>query len=316
MRSAVHLTPLLTPVLIDGEAVRELVAAEYAKAGFSPADVDTGAVIITGESARKENAAAVLGKLSAFAGEFVVSTAGPDLESVIAGKGSGAYRYSLETGYVTANLDVGGGTTNIVIFDGGETVSRGCFDIGGRLIRLTPELVVEHVSPPARRVAEAVGAELAPGRRIGLDALAKITDKMAELLAQALDLAPSEPLLGALQTPESSRLDAGGRKIDRICFSGGVADCMEPRADGNPVPYGDIGVLLGRSLANGRLARGTPILRGDETIRATVVGAGTYTTTISGSTIHYADRLLPIKNLPALRLTPEEQAACVRGQDI
>lgn len=150
MRSAVHLTPLLTPVLIDGEAVRELVAAEYAKAGFSPADVDTGAVIITGESARKENAAAVLGKLSAFAGEFVVSTAGPNLESVIAGKGSGAYRYSLETGYVTANLDVGGGTTNIVIFDGGETVSRGCFDIGGRLIRLTPELVVETSAP--RRV--------------------------------------------------------------------------------------------------------------------------------------------------------------------
>jgi len=66
-KSQVYLTPLATPILIDGEAVRDLVAAEFRKAGFSPADVDTGAVIITGESARKENAALVLDKLSSFA---------------------------------------------------------------------------------------------------------------------------------------------------------------------------------------------------------------------------------------------------------
>ena len=53
-KSEVYLTPLLTPVLIDGAAVREIVAGEYRRAGFTPAEVDTGAVIITGESARKE----------------------------------------------------------------------------------------------------------------------------------------------------------------------------------------------------------------------------------------------------------------------
>ena len=85
-KSKIHFTPLKTPVLLDGDGVRDIVAAEFAQAGFRPEDVDTGAVIITGESARKENAAVVLEKLSSFAGEFVVSTAGPDLESVIAGK--------------------------------------------------------------------------------------------------------------------------------------------------------------------------------------------------------------------------------------
>lgn len=90
-KSRVYITPLLTPVLIDGEAIRTIVEEEFRLAGYAPADVDTGAVIITGESARKENAAAVLEKLSGFAGEFVVSTAGPDLESIIAGKGSGAF---------------------------------------------------------------------------------------------------------------------------------------------------------------------------------------------------------------------------------
>ncbi|MBR4304346.1 MAG: ethanolamine ammonia-lyase reactivating factor EutA, partial [Clostridia bacterium] len=69
-KSPVHLTPLKTPVLIDGEGVRRIVEDEYRKAEFTPADVDTGAVIITGESARKENAAEVTAQLSGFAGEF------------------------------------------------------------------------------------------------------------------------------------------------------------------------------------------------------------------------------------------------------
>ena len=45
-----------------------------------------GAVIITGETARKSNANNVLRALSGYAGDFVVATAGPDLESIIAGK--------------------------------------------------------------------------------------------------------------------------------------------------------------------------------------------------------------------------------------
>ena len=47
-------------MLIDTEALRDIVAAEFRKAGYRPEDTDSGAVIITGESARKENADAVL----------------------------------------------------------------------------------------------------------------------------------------------------------------------------------------------------------------------------------------------------------------
>ena len=93
-RSEIYLTPLRTATLIDADGVRKIAEMESEKAGYRPTDVDTGAVIITGESARKENAALVIEKMSDFAGEFVVSTAGPDLESVIAGKGSGAFSYS------------------------------------------------------------------------------------------------------------------------------------------------------------------------------------------------------------------------------
>ena len=55
------------------------MAKAYQSAGISPKTVSTGAVIITGETARKENAREVLSALSGYAGDFVVATAGPDL---------------------------------------------------------------------------------------------------------------------------------------------------------------------------------------------------------------------------------------------
>ena len=297
-KSKIYITPLKTPVLIDGAAVRDIVAREYKAAGYTPANVDTGAVIITGESARKENAAEMLARLSDFAGEFVVSTAGPDLESIIAGKGSGAWQYSMDNACGTVNLDIGGGTTNIVVFQDGETVAKGCLDIGGRLIRVNENLVVESISPAAQEIANAVGASIKVGARTTYRELSAVTDKMADLLAQALGLQPQEPLLRKIQTPESSWLQSVG-KIKAICFSGGVADCIGAEAEG--VPYGDIGILLGRSIRKGVLYNTLPCIAGSETIRATVVGAGTYTTSISGSTIDYAEGMLPMKNIPALR---------------
>ena len=51
-----------------------------------------------------------------------------------------------------------------------------------------------------------------------------------------------------------------------------------------------------------------------ETIRATVVGAGTYTTTISGSTITYSDDIFPLKNIPVIKLDEELQEACFAGE--
>ena len=303
-KSAVHFTPLKTPVLIDAEAVRRIVAEEYRKAGYTPADVDTGAVIITGESARKENAAAVTEELSRFAGDFVVSTAGPDLESVIAGKGSGAFQYSMDHHCLTANLDIGGGTTNIVLFDDGAVVGRTCYDIGGRLIRLDPDWTVTYIAPAVSKVAQSLGIPLKLSQRTDEMTLRRVTNAMADLLTEALFLAPQRPLLAQVQTAGSSHLSPPRKAIRRVFLSGGVAEAMtDPRS----IPYGDIGVLLGRSIGATPLASLREM--GKETIRATVVGAGTYTTSLSGSTIDYDPHLFPMKNLP---VCPVED---LRGSD-
>lgn len=312
-KSPVYDTPLQSQFMLDGEGIREIVEREYRAAGRRPEDLDTGAVIITGESARKENAALVSQQLSGLAGEFVVSTAGPDLESILAGKGSGAFQYSLDMDCIVANLDIGGGTTNIVIFDHGEVAGKGCLNIGGRLIRLERDYTVTYISPAAQTVAEAVGVRLTVGRRTSEEELSRVTGKMAELLAQSLGLLPREELLRRVQTPSSTWLVTPGR-IDRICFSGGVSDCMAKEGVRLPLEFGDIGVLLGRSIKNHPLFSGNRVIIGTETIGATVVGAGTYTTNISGSTIEYSQSIFPIKNAPVLKLNEAEQRACLTGE--
>ena len=73
-------TPLIDERTIDEDAVHNIIVGEYAAAGLRAEDIDTGAVIITGETARKENARTVLNFMSGMAGDFVVATAGNDLE--------------------------------------------------------------------------------------------------------------------------------------------------------------------------------------------------------------------------------------------
>ena len=70
-KSPVYLTPLLDDSHIDGQGIRQIVEREYAAAGITREEVQTGAIIITGETSRKENAEAVLAALSEYAGDFV-----------------------------------------------------------------------------------------------------------------------------------------------------------------------------------------------------------------------------------------------------
>lgn len=311
-KSAIHLTPLATPLLIDGDGVRRIVEHEFNEAGFTPADIDTGAVIITGESARKENTEIILQNMSDFAGDFVVSTAGPDIESVIAGKGSGAYQYSLKNKCTTVNLDIGGGTTNIVMFDNGEVVAKGCLDIGGRLIRITGDMIVESISNSAAAIAQEAGIGIGIGKKTTLEDLKRITDMMAALILQFLSPAPPSAMLSALQTKGSTWFEAAGRQIDFISFSGGVADSIYQSGVGK-VAYGDIGVLLGESIRQSDLFNIFNVIRANETIRATVVGAGIYTTSVSGSTITYTRDVFPLKNIPVLKLSVKDEQECFEG---
>lgn len=313
-KSEVYMTPLKTDVLIDTEALRDIVAAEFRKAGYRPEDTDSGAVIITGESARKENSDAVLKSLSDFAGDFVVSAAGPDMESLIAGKGSGAWQYSMDHHCRVANLDIGGGTTNVVLFEDGETLARGCLDIGGRLICMNPQGIITKVSPAAAVMAQAAGVSVSVGDRCDELKLTAVTRQMAAALNAYLGVGTRDidAILRQIKTPGSSDFPVP-EKVQAVFFSGGVADLIYHES-ADTWAYGDIGVLLGRAIRESRLFTDFQKMEPGETIRATVVGAGTYTTTISGSTITYSDDIFPLKNIPVIKLDEELQEACFAGE--
>lgn len=313
-KSEVYMTPLKTDVLIDTDALRNIVAAEFRKAGYRPEDTDSGAVIITGESARKENSDAVLKSLSDFAGDFVVSAAGPDMESLIAGKGSGAWQYSMDHHCRVANLDIGGGTTNVVLFEDGETAARGCLDIGGRLICMNPQGIITKVSPAAAVMAQAAGVSVSVGDRCDELKLTAVTRQMAAALNAYLGVGTKDidAILRQIKTPGSSDFPVP-EKVQAVFFSGGVADLIYHES-ADTWAYGDIGVLLGRAIRESRLFTDFQKMEPGETIRATVVGAGTYTTTISGSTITYSDDIFPLKNIPVIKLDEELQEACFAGE--
>ena len=313
-KSEVYMTPLKTDVLIDTDALRDIVAGEFRKAGYRPEDTDSGAVIITGESARKENSDAVLKSLSDFAGDFVVSAAGPDMESLIAGKGSGAWQYSMDHHCRVANLDIGGGTTNVVLFEDGETLARGCLDIGGRLICMNPQGIITKVSPAAAVMAQAAGVSVSVGDRCDELKLTAVTRQMAAALNAYLGVGTKDidAILRQIKTPGSSDFPVP-EKVQAVFFSGGVADLIYHES-ADTWAYGDIGVLLGRAIRDSRLFTDFQKMEPGETIRATVVGAGTYTTTISGSTITYSDDIFPLKNIPVIKLDEELQEACFAGE--
>ena len=304
-RSAIHFTPLLSETEIDAEGVRAIVAEEYRKSGFRQADISTGAVIITGETARKENARQVLAALSDFAGDFVVATAGPDLESILAARGAGIDEYSKEHHKKILHFDIGGGTSNLALYDSGTPVATGCLDVGGRLVKIERERVT-YVSPALERLGAAVPGVPIPrvGDRAEESSLRPAVSALTGALEQAAGLAAADGLLRALTTRDTSWTPPAG--VDGVSFSGGVADCIwSPPEDA--FAYGDMGVLLGRAIAASPAFQRAGIVRGAETIRATVVGAGSHSTQVSGSTIFYRNVEFPLKNLPVLRLTEDEE---------
>ena len=291
-KSPIHFTPLLHGELVDGDGIRAIVTAEYKNAGIARESVDTGAVIITGETSRKENARAVLHALSDYAGDFVVATAGPDLESILAAKGAGAAEFSEATGKTVLHMDIGGGTSNLALIEDGRIIATGCLNVGGRLLKFDETGAITYVSP--------VLDGIFPGKPGECPSPAQL-EQLAQTLVSALEMAAGlrerTELLDRLWTAESGPVWASAPATCVISFSGGVADCIEQ--DHADFAFGDMGPILGRAIRKSRLCQGEYRL-GTETIRATVIGAGSHSTQLSGSTVFYQNIPFPLKNLPVV----------------
>ena len=294
-KSPVYFTPLLGQDLVNGAALRDIVEGEYEKAGIRRADVDTGAIIITGETSRRENAKAVLEALADLAGDFVVATAGPDLESVLAAKGAGAVDHSARTGKTVLHFDIGGGTSNIALIEDGKITATACLNVGGRLVKIDREGRMCYISPVLAGLFHGKNGAFADKEE-----LTALAEQLAQVLEMAAGLRAPDGWMNSLETkgiatPVCALVRNDMPKV--ISFSGGVADCIEATHDW--LEYGDIGVLLGQAIRKSRLCQGDYML-GAETIRATVIGAGAHSAQLTGSTVFHQNVDFPLKNLPVV----------------
>ncbi|MCB8815924.1 ethanolamine ammonia-lyase reactivating factor EutA [Desulfosporosinus shakirovi] len=310
-RSRIYFTPLLDRDLINAVEVSKIVETEYMAAGLTPEMIDTGAVIITGETAKKENAKAIIDALAGFAGDFVVATAGANLEAIYAGKGSGAALYSAQRHQVTVNIDVGGGTSNYAMFHEGKAVDSSCLNVGGHLIEFERQGDrITYISEPAETALKHRGQRLQVGERVTLPQLRPIVKAMAGCVVDVLKTSVHTELTKELLMTPPLQL---AHPIRKVMISGGVADYVYalngPMTMAEVTAFGDFGPLLGWELKVCLERDGFVLEKPEETVRATVIGTGTQSVNLSGSTIHLQENTLPIRNVmvisPFTSLIPE-----------
>ncbi|MGI8386789.1 ethanolamine ammonia-lyase reactivating factor EutA [Robertmurraya sp. P23] len=299
--SSIYTTPLTSNQDIDMQSLATILSNEYEQSGIHFKDVKAGAVIITGETARKENAEKIINYLADRAGNFVVATAGADLEGILAGKGSGAKDRSEEIEGIVANVDIGGGTANVALFEAGRAIQTFTFHVGGRLIRINDQEEVVYISEYLRPWLEANLFSTQKDRGITLNELIEICTRMNQSMISFLSGEPKYHADLLLLEPMDQTLPP----IKEVIFSGGVGHMMagkEPIQMNEVTTFGDIGPLLASTLLKESKWSGLNIIEAKETTRATVIGAGMQNTELSGATIFVHEALLPIKNLPIVRI--------------
>ncbi len=316
-RSPILLTPFLPDGTIDTNRLGDFVRGCYDDAGFAPSDVDSGAVILTGEAIKRKNARTIDELFAGEAGKFVCATAGHKLEARLAAHGSGAVALSQARDTCILHADIGGGTTKLALIDRGVILGLCAFAVGGRLIARDDVGRWTRIDDAARAVAADLGMEISPqvladpavqqrmARRLATVAADFMTGAELDRLGQSLLL--TEPL-------------PRGPAPSAFTFSGGVAEYL---FGSESEEFGDIAKPLAMALARG-LGRRTqvPLIDAVQRIRATVIGASQFTVQVSGKTIYLPDPyVLPVRNVPVVRVAlepsgriePEQLVAAVRA---
>ena len=133
-RSPIMLTPYLSATKIDTDKVNQFIHDAYKEAGLTPEDVDTGAVIITGEALKKENAQPIVEFFAKYSGKFICAAAGHNHEALLAAYGCGAVDLSKSEHKTILNVDMGGGTTKFSLVEDGVVTQTASINVGARLI--------------------------------------------------------------------------------------------------------------------------------------------------------------------------------------
>jgi ethanolamine utilization protein EutA len=304
-RSPILLTPFLRDGTIDAHRLGHFIHDAYHDAGLHRRDVDSGAVILTGEAIKKKNARAIDELFAADAGKFVCATAGHKLECLLAAHGSGAVALSRARGICLLHVDIGGGTTKLALIDRGAVLGVAAFAVGGRLLAADQEGRWTRVDDSAQAILNSLGIDSDPATLADTGIREQVAHRLASIAADYIvDAARDRIGASLLLTDELVRT----AEPQALTFSGGVSEYIfshEPRE------FGDIALPLARELTR-ELSRRTdlPLVDPGQRIRATVIGASQFSVQVSGKTIYLPDaRTLPVHNVPVVHVGLDLSAA-------
>lgn len=309
-RSPIMLTPYLSETLIDIAQVQQFIEAAYREAGLTPADIDTGAVIITGEALKKDNAQPIVEYFAQYSGKFICAAAGHNHEALLAAYGCGAVELSKRAGTSVLNVDIGGGTTKFALIAGGVVTQTAAMNLGARLIAFDDANVVTRLEDAGRVLMQELGHQVALGKKITRKQQADVATLMANMLFEMIQQGPVSPLAQQLMvTPPLRQYRLA--HVDHLMFSGGVSEHVYDR---DRTAYGDVGPLLGKHIRERLQALPKrPMVREPTAgIRATVIGAGAYTVQASGNTSYISHPgVLPVFGLKVIQASLTDGAAVV-----
>ncbi|MDP2267560.1 MAG: ethanolamine ammonia-lyase reactivating factor EutA, partial [Deltaproteobacteria bacterium] len=297
-RSPIIFTPFLPDGTIDVSRLEAFLQDAYRKAGYERQDIDSGAVILTGEAIKRKNARAIDELFAGEAGNFVCATAGHKLESTLAAHGSGAVQLSKDRGECFLHMDIGGGTTKLALIDCGRICGVSAFAVGGRLLGTDDLGIWNRVDKSAQMAADDLGLPTDAKTLANPEVRQQIAHRLAMVAVDYILGGPLDRLGKLLQLTEILP-----RSVEPTAFSlsGGVSEYIFGREDKD---YGDIAPMLAGELRAQLAERANlPVLDPGQGIRATVIGASQFTVQVSGKTIYLSDRtVLPVHNVPVVRV--------------
>jgi ethanolamine utilization protein EutA len=296
-QSPVILTPYLDNGDIDAGALSNFIDDAYGAVGATANEVDTGAIILTGEALKRRNAHALVELFADRTGKFVSAAAGHHLEAVLAVNGSGTLARSRRDQRTLLNVDIGGGTTKLAVVRDGEILATAAIAIGARLIVKDEHGILTRFDEPAQRVAKHLGLSLELGKPVPAPDEARIVEAWTQMIAGLIQRRPVEGLAAQLMLTDPLSADVVPQALT---FSGGVSEFLFFREDQD---FGDLGRPLAEALRKA-MSDGTislpSIIDPNLGIRATAVGASLFTSQV-GVNLHISDEsMLPLTNVPVL----------------
>lgn len=300
-KSEIYFTPFIDDNVIDFEKLKYIIENEFVKSGIKKEEIYAGSIIITGEAARCQNSKDALYTLSDFAGKYVYAAAGADLEAMFAGYGSGACKISKEIKGRVLNYDLGGGATNISVFNSGKIEDAFAVDIGGGLIRFNDDGTIKYISRKIQFLIRKMNLDIKLGEKPVFKDLVKLCYRFSTMLIELAGFSKLKmDTLNLFIEHKNKKLP-----IDYITFSGGVSEYIYRDIDDineNFIMfYKDIGPILGFCIKNTFKSYKEKLKQAEEKISAGVVGAANNSFVLSGETVNFDKAVFPIKNVPIVK---------------